>query len=80
VEAKKEENLADWYSQVSTKITSYTFVWAAKKRNIFKQILFPAQIITKAELVEYYDVSGCYILRPWSYSIWESIKGEFCFA
>jgi hypothetical protein len=24
VEAKKEENLADWYSQVSTKITSYT--------------------------------------------------------
>ena len=34
------------------------------------------QIITRAELVEYYDVSGCYILRPWSYSIWESIRGE----
>ncbi len=25
-------------------------------------------------MIEYYDVSGCYILRPWSYAIWESIK------
>ncbi|XP_002434363.3 bifunctional glutamate/proline--tRNA ligase [Ixodes scapularis] len=46
LEAKKEENLPDWYSQV----------------------------ITKAEMIEYYDVSGCYILRPWAYSIWENIK------
>ncbi|XP_034427505.1 bifunctional glutamate/proline--tRNA ligase isoform X7 [Hippoglossus hippoglossus] len=49
LEAKKEENLADWYSQV----------------------------ITKAEMIEYYDVSGCYVLRPWAYSIWESIKEFF---
>lgn len=28
-------------------------------------------------MIEYYDVSGCYILRPWSYSIWESIKDFF---
>ncbi|XP_071963572.1 bifunctional glutamate/proline--tRNA ligase-like [Antedon mediterranea] len=49
LEAKKEENLSDWYSQV----------------------------ITKSELIEYYDVSGCYILRPWSYSIWEIIKDFF---
>ncbi|XP_032879333.1 bifunctional glutamate/proline--tRNA ligase-like [Amblyraja radiata] len=49
LEAKKEENLADWYSQV----------------------------ITKSELIEYYDVSGCYILRPWSYAIWEAIKEFF---
>ena len=34
-----------------------------------------SQVITKAEMVEYYDVSGCYILRPWAYSIWESIQG-----
>jgi bifunctional glutamyl/prolyl-tRNA synthetase len=32
------------------------------------------QVLTKAELIEYYDVSGCYILRPWSYAIWEAIK------
>lgn len=34
-------------------------------------------MITKAELIEYYDVSGCYIFRPWSYSIWEKIKEFF---
>ncbi|XP_066475005.1 bifunctional glutamate/proline--tRNA ligase isoform X2 [Tiliqua scincoides] len=49
LEAKKEENLADWYSQV----------------------------ITKSEMIEYYDVSGCYILRPWAFSIWEDIKDFF---
>ncbi|KAM6217399.1 bifunctional glutamate/proline--tRNA ligase [Rhynchocyon petersi] len=49
LEAKKEENLADWYSQV----------------------------ITKSEMIEYYDVSGCYILRPWAFAIWEFIKDFF---
>ncbi|KAJ8925847.1 hypothetical protein NQ315_009699 [Exocentrus adspersus] len=49
LEAKKEEDLSDWYSQV----------------------------ITKGEMIEYYDVSGCYIFRPWSYSIWEAIKDWF---
>uniref|UniRef100_T1IPR4 Uncharacterized protein n=1 Tax=Strigamia maritima TaxID=126957 RepID=T1IPR4_STRMM len=49
LEATKEENLSDWFSQV----------------------------ITKSEMIEYYDVSGCYILRPWSYDIWESIKAFF---
>lgn len=32
------------------------------------------QLVVRAEMIEYYDVSGCYILRPWSYAIWESIK------
>ncbi|KAM8810152.1 bifunctional glutamate/proline--tRNA ligase isoform 2-T2 [Eudromia elegans] len=49
LEAKKEENLADWFSQV----------------------------ITKSEMIEYYDVSGCYVLRPWAHSIWEAIKDFF---
>ncbi|XP_048353119.1 bifunctional glutamate/proline--tRNA ligase isoform X4 [Sphaerodactylus townsendi] len=49
LEAKKEENLSEWYSQV----------------------------ITKSEMIEYYDVSGCYILRPWAYAIWETIKEFF---
>ena len=29
------------------------------------------QVITKSDLIEYYDISGCYILRPRSYFIWE---------
>jgi len=49
LEARKEDVLSDWYSQV----------------------------ITKSEMIEYYDVSGCYILRPWSYAIWEVIKDFF---
>ena len=28
-------------------------------------------------MVEYYDVSGCYILRPWAYGIWERIQGLY---
>lgn len=31
------------------------------------------QLVTKAEMIEFYDISGCYILRPWSYAIWDSI-------
>lgn len=49
LEAKKSEDLSNWYSQV----------------------------IVKGEMIEYYDVSGCYILRPWSYSIWDIIKDFF---
>jgi len=28
-------------------------------------------------MIEYYDVSGCYVLRPWSYGIWERIQRWF---
>jgi len=34
-------------------------------------------VITKSEMIEYYDISGCYILRPWSYAIWEQIQAFF---
>ena len=27
-------------------------------------------------MLDYYSVSGCYILKPWSYSIWEEIQGN----
>ena len=36
-----------------------------------------SQVITKAEMIEYYDVSGCYVLRPWSYAVWEHIQAFF---
>ena len=28
-------------------------------------------------MIDFYDISGCYILRPWSYSIWEAIQTFF---
>ena len=35
------------------------------------------EVITKAEMIDYSDISGCYILRPWSYFIWEQIETWF---
>ena len=35
------------------------------------------QVITKSELIEYYDVSGCYVLRPWAFALWERISKWF---
>ncbi|KAH9589336.1 Aminoacyl-tRNA synthetase [Trypanosoma melophagium] len=32
------------------------------------------EVITKAEMIEYYDVSGCYIMRPWSFFIWSRVQ------
>merc|ERR1712176_730991 len=49
VEAKKAENLPDWFQQT----------------------------ITKADLIEYYDVSGRYVLLPGSMCVWNEIKGFF---
>lgn len=36
-----------------------------------------SEVITKGGMIEYYDVSGCYILRPWAYMIWEEIQKKF---
>ena len=33
-----------------------------------------SEVVVKSELIEYYDVSGCYILRPWAYEIWERVQ------
>jgi len=34
-------------------------------------------VLLKADMLDYYDISGCYILKPWSYNIWEEIQGWF---
>jgi len=35
------------------------------------------QVITRSDMLDYYDVSGCYILRPWAYGIWQQIQKYF---
>lgn len=35
------------------------------------------QVITYSEMIDYYDISGCYILRPWGYECWELIQRWF---
>jgi len=45
-----------------------------------KEVDFPAwyiNVLLKADMLDYYSVSGCYILKPWSYSIWEQIQEWF---
>ena len=34
-----------------------------------------SKVLIKADMLDYYSVSGCYVLKPWSYSIWEIIQG-----
>ena len=47
----------------------------AKKAEDFAK--WYTEVITRAELIEYYDISGCYILRPWAFSMWEQIVHFF---
>ena len=28
-------------------------------------------------MISYYNVSGCYILRPWAYAMWEQLQKFF---
>jgi len=45
-----------------------------------KEVDFAAwytNVLTKADMIDYYSVSGCYILKPWSFSIWEAIQAWF---
>lgn len=35
------------------------------------------QVLTKAELIEYTDISGCYTLRPNAFAIWEVVTRYF---
>ena len=37
---------------------------------------YSVKVLIKADMLDYYSVSGCYILKPWSYSIWEIIQGN----
>lgn len=36
-----------------------------------------SDVIVLSEMISYYDISGCYILRPWSYKIWELMQNWF---
>ncbi|KAL7178439.1 hypothetical protein ACSBR2_031556 [Camellia fascicularis] len=36
-----------------------------------------SEVVVSGEMIEYYDISGCYILRPWTMSIWETMQAFF---
>ncbi|KAI5170624.1 bifunctional glutamyl/prolyl-tRNA synthetase [Nematocida sp. LUAm3] len=35
------------------------------------------EILTKAEILDYHDINGCYVLRPNGFFIWNQIRKEF---
>ncbi|KAI4232664.1 MAG: hypothetical protein L6R40_007336 [Gallowayella cf. fulva] len=35
------------------------------------------QVLTKGDMLDYYDISGCYILKPASFFIWEEVQQWF---
>ncbi|CAI7657842.1 unnamed protein product [Penicillium discolor] len=48
--------------------------------NVPKDVDFPnwyQQVLLKGEMIDYYDISGCYILRPGSWEIWEIVQEWF---
>ncbi|KAM0954599.1 putative proline--tRNA ligase [Dioscorea sansibarensis] len=36
-----------------------------------------SEVVVSGEMIEYYDISGCYILRPWTMAIWEALQVFF---
>lgn len=48
---------------------------SAKKEEDFAN--WYTQAITMSEMIDYSDISGCYVLRPWSFFIWETIQQYF---
>lgn len=61
-------------SSGNTKKQTRLGIEVAKDENLSE---WYSQVLTKSELIEYYDVSGCYILRPWAMSIWRFIQKFF---
>ncbi len=66
----KGENKDKKKNQEGTKLA---LQW--KKDENFAQ--WYSDIIVLSEMISYYDISGCYILRPWSYKIWDLIQQWF---
>lgn len=55
----------------------YLFYHLAYLVQCLKVTLRSAQAIVRGELVEYYDISGCYVIRPWAFRIWETLQRSF---
>lgn len=70
--AKKEKKPAQAKKTPKNKTTADLLGIEAKKGENFPD--WYTQVITRSDMLDYYDVSGCYILRPWAYRQWELIQ------
>jgi hypothetical protein len=66
----KEEDFAKWYSDVKSQ---YIFIFALRSHDC-------AKVVIQCDLIDDYDVGGhdgFYVMKPWSYKIWENIQSAF---
>ena len=85
--AEKENKLAQVSKAEATKASSKPLKTKAKIEGaaligvgVDKELDFAGwyqQVLTKGDMIDYYDVAGCYILKPDSYGIWEIIQGSY---
>ncbi|KAI9815388.1 MAG: ribose-phosphate pyrophosphokinase 1 [Phylliscum demangeonii] len=85
--AEKQNKLAQVAKEEATKASSKPVKKNAKIEGaaligvgVDKELDFASwyqQVLTKGDLIDYYDVAGCYILKPDSYGIWEIIQRWF---
>lgn len=75
VKQKKEVKKDKQESKSTTDELKYELAVKAGKLEDFSE--WYSDVIVKSEMIEYYDISGCYILRPWAYQIWEAIQRFF---
>ncbi|CDI79387.1 prolyl-tRNA synthetase, putative [Eimeria acervulina] len=73
--AGKKSGAAGKSSKEEQQQQEATLGMTAKKATNFAE--WYTQAIVRGELVEYYDISGCYIIRPWAYRMWEAVQRFF---
>ena len=83
--AEKQNKLAQTAKDEATKAHAKSIKKSAKIEGaaligvgVDKELDFAGwyqQVLTKGDMIDYYDVAGCYILKPDSYAIWETIQG-----
>jgi hypothetical protein len=60
-------------NEITEKLNETKLGIDAKKTEDFSS--WYTQVLLRSDMMDYYDVSGCYILKPWSFFIWKCIQG-----
>lgn len=72
-QAKQPKQEKDKNKKKNQEGTKLALQW--KKDENFAQ--WYSDVIVLSEMISYYDISGCYILRPWSYKVWDLMQQWF---
>lgn len=76
-EAKKGEGKKPAQNQNKKTVKKGETLLALQWKKSENFAMWYSDVIVLSEMIAYYDISGCYILRPWSYKIWELMQEWF---